>query len=74
MDYQKFLDAPTGNICDANGGRGVMDAGIHPLVPEKGSLGASGDLAPLSHIALGLIGEGNHVRYIINKEKFLSKL
>ena len=31
MDYQKFLDAPTGNICDANGGRGVMDAGIHPL-------------------------------------------
>ena len=31
MDYQKFLDAPTGNVCDANGGRGVMDAGIHPL-------------------------------------------
>lgn len=31
MDFEKFLDAPTGNICDANGGRGVMDAGIHPL-------------------------------------------
>ena len=31
---------------------------MHPIVPEKGSLGASGDLAPLSHIALGLIGEG----------------
>lgn len=31
MNYQKFLEAPTGNICDANGGRGVMDAGIHPL-------------------------------------------
>lgn len=31
MHYQRFLEAPTGNICDANGGRGVMDAGIHPL-------------------------------------------
>jgi len=32
---------------------------INPIVPEKGSVGASGDLAPLSHIALALIGEGN---------------
>ena len=31
---------------------------IHPLVPSKGSLGASGDLAPLAHIALVLVGEG----------------
>lgn len=31
MNYQRFLEAPTGNICDANGGRSVMDAGIHPL-------------------------------------------
>ena len=31
MNDQRFLEAPTGNICDANGGRGVMDAGIHPL-------------------------------------------
>lgn len=31
---------------------------ISPIVPEKGSVGASGDLAPLSHIALALIGEG----------------
>lgn len=31
---------------------------IIPIVPEKGSVGASGDLAPLSHIALALIGEG----------------
>lgn len=36
----------------------MLNAGIHPVVPEKGSLGASGDLAPLSHIALGLIGLG----------------
>ena len=31
---------------------------IIPVVPEQGSLGASGDLAPLSHMALTLIGEG----------------
>lgn len=31
---------------------------IHPVVPEQGSVGASGDLAPLAHIALTLIGEG----------------
>ncbi|PTI60567.1 aromatic amino acid lyase, partial [Staphylococcus succinus] len=32
---------------------------IIPVVPQQGSLGASGDLAPLSHLALALIGEGN---------------
>ena len=32
--------------------------GIHPLVPEQGSVGASGDLAPLAHLALPLIGRG----------------
>ncbi|HLR68870.1 MAG TPA: histidine ammonia-lyase [Virgibacillus sp.] len=31
---------------------------VHPLIPQQGSLGASGDLAPLSHLALVLIGEG----------------
>lgn len=31
---------------------------IHPIVPEQGSVGASGDLAPLAHLALALIGEG----------------
>lgn len=36
----------------------MLNKGVHPVIPEKGSLGASGDLAPLSHIALGLIGEG----------------
>jgi len=35
-----------------------LNLGIHPSVPEVGSVGASGDLAPLAHIALGLIGEG----------------
>ena len=36
----------------------LLNAGIHPVVPEQGSVGASGDLAPLSHVALALIGEG----------------
>ncbi|MDQ6821852.1 MAG: histidine ammonia-lyase [Actinomycetota bacterium] len=36
----------------------MLGAGITPLVPEHGSLGASGDLAPLAHCALALIGEG----------------
>lgn len=35
-----------------------INFGINPVIPEKGSVGASGDLAPLSHIALALIGEG----------------
>ncbi len=39
-----------------------LNHGIHPLIPEQGSVGASGDLAPLSHLALPLIGEG-HVRF-----------
>ncbi len=36
----------------------MLNAGITPVVPELGSVGASGDLAPLSHIALALIGRG----------------
>jgi histidine ammonia-lyase len=36
----------------------MLAAGITPVVPEHGSLGASGDLAPLAHCALALIGEG----------------
>jgi len=35
-----------------------LNRGVHPLIPEKGSLGASGDLAPLAHMACVLIGEG----------------
>lgn len=36
----------------------MINKGVHPIVPCKGSVGASGDLAPLSHIAIVLIGEG----------------
>ncbi|UCF40254.1 MAG: histidine ammonia-lyase [Gemmatimonadota bacterium] len=36
----------------------MLNAAIHPVVPEQGSVGASGDLAPLSHIAYGMMGEG----------------
>ena len=36
----------------------LINAGIHPIIPEKGSLGASGDLAPLAHMSLVMIGEG----------------
>ncbi len=37
----------------------MLAAGIVPVVPEQGSVGASGDLAPLAHVALALIGEGD---------------
>lgn len=36
----------------------LINLNIHPVVPQQGSLGASGDLAPLSHLALVLLGEG----------------
>ncbi|MDD2217256.1 MAG: histidine ammonia-lyase [Eubacteriales bacterium] len=36
----------------------MLNKGVHPIVPEKGSLGSSGDLAPLSHIVLTMMGEG----------------
>lgn len=35
-----------------------LNRGVHPIIPEKGSLGASGDLAPLAHFACVMIGEG----------------
>lgn len=36
----------------------MLNKGVHPQIPEKGSLGASGDLAPLSHMVLTMLGEG----------------
>jgi histidine ammonia-lyase len=36
----------------------MLEKGVHPVVPAQGSVGASGDLAPLAHLALGLVGEG----------------
>jgi histidine ammonia-lyase len=36
----------------------MLNKGVHPIVPEQGSVGASGDLAPLSHMTLVLVGEG----------------
>jgi histidine ammonia-lyase len=40
---------------------GLLERGVHPVIPEKGSVGASGDLAPLAHLALVVIGEGEAV-------------
>lgn len=37
----------------------MLNRGVHPRVPSRGSVGASGDLAPLAHLALVLIGEGD---------------
>jgi histidine ammonia-lyase len=36
----------------------MLNAGVHPIIPSRGSVGASGDLAPLAHLALAAIGEG----------------
>jgi histidine ammonia-lyase len=39
----------------------MINRGVHPLVPEQGSVGASGDLAPLAHLAAVLMGEGEAI-------------
>src|SRR5215471_10036066 len=39
----------------------MLNRGVTPFVPSQGSVGASGDLAPLAHLALALIGEGECV-------------
>ena len=41
-----------------------LNEGLHPYIPRIGSLGASGDLAPLSHLAMALMGEG----YVLGQE------
>jgi histidine ammonia-lyase len=40
----------------------MLNAGLYPPIPEQGSVGASGDLSPLAHLALSLIGEGTLTR------------
>jgi len=47
-----------------------INEGVTPYVPEKGSVGASGDLVPLAHIALSLIGEGEVIQ---NGERMRTK-
>ena len=42
-------------LCD------MLNRGVHPVIPSQGSVGASGDLAPLAHLGLVLIGEGDAV-------------
>ncbi len=39
----------------------MLNAGVHPVIPSRGSVGASGDLAPLAHLALVTIGEGEAI-------------
>ncbi|HYX68061.1 MAG TPA: histidine ammonia-lyase [Terriglobales bacterium] len=39
----------------------MLNRGVHPVVPSQGSVGASGDLAPLGHVGLVLIGEGEAI-------------
>jgi histidine ammonia-lyase len=41
---------------------GMLNARLYPPVPEQGSVGASGDLAPLAHLALAMLGEGDLLR------------
>lgn len=45
----------------------MLNRGVHPVVPSQGSVGASGDLAPLAHMALVMIGEGEA---ILNGKRF----
>ena len=39
----------------------MLNRGVYPVIPSQGSVGASGDLAPLSHLALVLVGEGSAI-------------
>jgi len=52
---------------------GFLNHGVHPVVPARGSVGASGDLAPLAHVALALVGEGD-VLYQGRRQPALSAL
>ena len=52
---------------------GFLNHGVHPVVPARGSVGASGDLAPLAHVALALVGEGD-VLYQGHRRRALSAM
>jgi len=52
LGYSGIRGAVIEHLCE------LLNARVHPVIPEKGSVGASGDLAPLAHLALTLIGEG----------------
>jgi histidine ammonia-lyase len=49
----------------------MLERGVTPVIPEKGSVGASGDLAPLAHLAMTVIGEGE--AFFENKRMFSSE-
>jgi len=52
----------------------LLNKRIHPYIPQKGSVGASGDLSPLSHMALVLMGEGRaeyHEKWVAGKQALL---
>lgn len=53
----------------------MLNKGVHPIIPEKGSVGASGDLAPLSHMVLVMIGEGKaeYDRQVLRGKDAMSK-
>ena len=44
----------------------LLNAKLTPVVPRHGSVGCSGDLAPLAHIALALVGEGEHAQHSVS--------
>ena len=46
----------------------LLNHGVHPRVPSRGSVGASGDLAPLAHLALVLVGEGETVDHVSGRD------
>src|SRR5437867_12077680 len=47
----------------------LLNEGVHPAVPSRGSVGASGDLAPLAHLALVLIGEGEACLHVDDDQR-----
>ena len=46
----------------------LLNHGVHPRVPSRGSVGASGDLAPLAHLALVLVGEGETIAGVSGRD------